>query len=75
MGLWLQEDIKCVGCGKQPHELEEYRDAALGCGYKAAWEYVVSEEGTYNSGNGHFLCTPCYIKADCPTAPNGWVAP
>lgn len=43
-------------------------------GYDSADEYVMVEEGTLNLDNGHFLCTPCYIKAGCPTAPNGWKA-
>lgn len=39
-------------------------------------EYVLAEEGTLNSENGHFLCTSCYIKAGQPSAPfPGWKCP
>jgi hypothetical protein len=38
-------------------------------------DYVRSGEGTYNHENGHFLCTPCYIKAGMPSSPRGWRAP
>lgn len=37
--------------------------------------YVIENEGTYNSANGHFLCDTCYVRAGMPTAPNGWVCP
>jgi hypothetical protein len=39
-------------------------------------EIVIATDGTYNAENGHFLCTECYIKAGCPSAPGrGWKAP
>jgi hypothetical protein len=38
-------------------------------------KYVIIEEGTYNSENGHFLCDECYIKAGQPSSPTGWVCP
>src|SRR4051812_10901440 len=64
----------CIGCNKDASEMEEYIDAALAndTGVNA---YVRAEEGTYNPENGHFLCTPCYAKAGCPTSPRGWRAP
>lgn len=64
----------CIGCGKEPHELEEYVEAATECDDSPA-RYVMTEEGTYNPKNGHFLCTPCYIKAGMPSNPRGWMAP
>ncbi len=69
------DDVVCVGCNKKPHELSEYTDVAAEWDYKNAVEYVIGEEGTFNIKNGHFLCTECYVKRGCPTAPNGWVAP
>lgn len=73
------EDIKpiCTGCNKRPHELEEYMEWDE-CGYKSADDKCQQEEGTYNTENGHFLCTPCYIAAGMPANPYpspGWVAP
>lgn len=38
-------------------------------------DFIMRNEGTYNSFNGHFLCDECYIEAGMPTAPNGWVCP
>lgn len=71
------EDLICVGCGKHPNDLAEYREAAAGEpeDYKSAADYVMREEGTLNRQNGHFLCTPCYEKAGQPSSPRGWVAP
>ena len=67
----------CVGCQKQPHEIREYFDAAAEEPefYENAADYVRKEEGTYNTKNGHFLCTDCYEKAGCPSTPKGWIAP
>jgi len=72
----LIEQLICTGCNKKPAELQEYVDA----GYEndmTAEEYVLSEEGTLNPTNGHFLCTNCYIKAEMPALPwpNQWRAP
>jgi hypothetical protein len=64
----------CVGCGKKPSELREYVDMAEEEGMTPD-EYVRREEGTYNRENGHFLCTPCYVKAGQPSSPRGWRAP
>ncbi len=81
-------DPTCCECGKQPHEIQEYIDGA------AEWneidhsvgtthtplEYMLLEEGTYNSKANHFCCTPCYIKIGMPSRNmnhplGGWVAP
>jgi hypothetical protein len=64
----------CAGCGREPNQIAEYRDAADDEGISAN-EYVRREEGTYNPDNAHFLCTECYIAAGCPTRPGGWQAP
>jgi len=65
----------CSGCGKKPNQLQEYIDAGLQNRCTPDY-YVVTDEGTYNRENGHFLCTECYLKAGCPTKPGGqWKAP
>lgn len=64
----------CLGCKKQPSELDEYVDAASDAGMTPD-DYCWKEEGTLNLENGHFLCTSCYIKAGMPSSPRGWVAP
>lgn len=65
----------CTGCNKHPDELDEFIDAVEEEEYDHPDEYVEEEEGTLNPENGHFLCTPCYVKAGMPSAPGGWVAP
>lgn len=64
----------CTRCGKRPDELEEYTGVSQEeeC---TPDEYVRAEEGTYNRENGHFLCTPCYVKEGMPSSPTGWVTP
>lgn len=69
----------CTGCNKRPEELEDFADWEDE-GYESSDDMCRQEEGTYNPENGHFLCTPCYIKAGMPanhyTGPgSGWVAP
>jgi len=66
--------IICIGCNKEPHEIEEYVDAASD-EEMTPEQYVRAEEGTFNRENGHFACTPCYIKMGMPSSPRGWVAP
>jgi len=65
---------QCQGCGKKPEEISEYTDEMTGSGLSPD-DYVKQEEGTYNSANGHFLCTSCYIKAGQPSGPRGWICP
>jgi hypothetical protein len=67
-------DIRCIGCNKKPHEIEEYVEAASDEDTTPE-QYVASEEGTFNRENGHFACTSCYIKMGMPSSPRGWVAP
>jgi hypothetical protein len=77
----------CVGCGKAPEELSEYvmeaemltnelTDPQLEIdGPMTPTKFVQQEEGTYNTENGHFACTACYIAMGQPSSPIGWVAP
>jgi hypothetical protein len=71
----------CIHCGKKPSELEEYSaDAILDPDEDredfSPDDYVWTQEGTLNKSNGHFLCTPCYIKVGQPSSATGrWVAP
>ena len=57
------KDIRCIDCGKTPGELAEYIEAAEAEGVTPE-SYVEQEEGTYNPGNGHFLCTADYIRRE-----------
>lgn len=61
------EEIKpiCIGCDKRPHQIQEYLDMAAE-DMMTPDEWVKGEEGTYNSTNGHFYCTECYVKAGSP---------
>ena len=72
----MQLEIKCIGCGKPPEEIEEYIEAAEDEATTPTL-YVQREEGTYNRENGHFACTGCYMDMGCPSKPwpEGWVAP
>ena len=56
---------KCVGCHKEPKKLSEYVSMGKSEGMTPE-QFVKSEEGTYNSRNGHFYCSPCYLKAGMP---------
>ena len=64
----------CVGCNHVPSEIQEYVELAQG-DQMTPDDFVRYEEGTYNSENGHFLCTMCYIRAGQPSSPKGWIAP
>lgn len=65
---------QCQGCMKKPNELVEYVEAAKKERISPD-AYCKREEGTYNPENGHFLCTPCYVKAGMPCTPRGWKCP
>jgi len=64
----------CIRCRKTPEQMAEYTEEARELGVTPR-EYVRMEEGTYNSSNGHFVCTPCYLAMGAPSSPKGWVAP
>jgi hypothetical protein len=70
------DDPICIGCGRRPEDLGEYIDAAHFAEVTPI-EYVINEEGTYNSLNGHFMCSPCYIVNGQPSrrAPDRWICP
>lgn len=67
-------EIKCIGCGKAPAEIDEYIEMAE-IEEISPEQYVRSEEGTFNPENGHFACTTCYIGMGMPSSPRGWKAP
>ena len=67
-------DPICTGCNKRPAELAEYVEMGK-LEDMTPDDFVRSEEGTFNRENGHFLCTPCYVRAGMPSSPTGWVAP
>ena len=69
-----EADLICIGCGKAPHEIAEYVEAARENDCSPAC-YVAAEEGTFNHVNGHFACTECYIALGMPASPGGWIAP
>lgn len=58
-------DIRCVVCNKTPAELEEYSPEMTGENLSEE-DFVRENEGTFNPANGHFYCTPDYIKAGMP---------
>lgn len=64
----------CPYCDRHPSEIEEYIEGAESID-STPDHYVATMEGTYNSENGHFACTTCYIAIGMPIAPEGWVAP
>lgn len=75
-------DPICVGCAKRPHEIEGYRIATMTDPDdkptdEQIKQYVLEEEGTLNTRNGHFLCDKCYIKNGQPSRsfPDRWVCP
>jgi len=78
-------DPTCCECGKQPHEIQEYIDGAAEMDEMSPedaphtpLDYMLLEEGTYNSKTNHFCCTTCYIKIGMPSTDivsGGWVAP
>lgn len=73
--------LTCVGCLKEPAEIEGYANAMLEDPetgerlYASADDYVWREEGTLNRRNGHFLCDMCYIAWGSPSSVGGWKAP
>lgn len=64
----MAEPIKplCTGCNKTPDQIPEYVDEARES-ETTPDAYVRTEEGTYNSANGHFLF-------ECVVWFNGWLA-
>ena len=58
--------LQCVKCGKQPHEIPEYKYAAKQEKLTPE-QYVREEKGTLNVKTGFFACTECYIAMGQPT--------
>lgn len=60
--------MQCVYCGKEPHEIPEYKYAyeAESDYYASPADFVVKEDGTYNDKTNSFCCTACYIKHGMP---------
>lgn len=71
----MSNKIKCLYCGRDVNEIQEYIDLAKIEGYLLVEECVKREEGTYN-GNGGCCCTDCYISLGQPSLPGmkGWKA-
>jgi hypothetical protein len=72
----LVQSLVCIGCNKTPEELTEYVIAAMAT-RTTPGEYVLRQEGTLNTANGHFACDRCYIEMGMPSGSgrNRWVAP
>lgn len=71
-------NLLCIGCMKPPNEIPDIVVMARAEGYQSPDAFVMAEEGTLNTANGHFLCDACYIKAGQPANPAPgprWVAP
>lgn len=60
-----QQSPRCLGCGKRPDFILEYKVAAAEL-LTTPDDYVRLEEGTYNKANNRFWCTTCYAKAGGP---------
>ena len=58
--------IHCADCQHLPHEIPEYVQAAADEGITPE-QFVIQEEGTYNSSSGRFWCTDCYFRRNCPS--------
>lgn len=59
--------ITCIGCGKRPEEIAEYKYNEEQMDPTA---YVIMEEGTFNKHEKNkFYCTECFIKAGMPLNP------
>lgn len=66
------DDPICGGCARRPNEMPDSYPLEDG---ESAKDFVLREEGTLNTQNGHFLCDECYIKNGMPSSPHGWVCP
>jgi hypothetical protein len=59
---------RCVICGRKPDEISEYvLQAMIDEGCNNALDFVMKEEGTYNSIENCFCCTDCYVLIGCPS--------
>ena len=66
--------MKCVVCGKQPSEIDEY--VVLAKQEKITPDrFVRGDEGTYNRFDDIFCCTECYCRIGMPSgvAQHDWI--
>ena len=65
----------CPGCQRFASDIPATVECAAEEGLSA--DAFAAEDGTYNKGNGHFLCDACYVDAGCPSRlfPQSWTAP
>lgn len=61
----VRSDYICIGCNREPQEINEYVRFAAEEGLTPD-EFVRRSEGTLNRFTGHFWCTACYIEAGQP---------
>ena len=59
------EDPRCARCHKTPDQIMEYQLAAADGGVTPV-QFVIDNEGTYNTENGRFWCTECYLAIGQP---------
>lgn len=60
--------IHCAECLRTPSEIPDEVALADAFGMTPD-EYIMRIEGTYNSENGLYLCTDCYMAVDMPALP------
>jgi hypothetical protein len=65
-------DIRCNGCKKRPDQIDDIRESAS-ANRMTPLDYVKVLEPTFNKGNGHFMCTDCYM--DAAITDPAWRAP
>mgnify|MGYP006949394450 CR=1 FL=1 len=59
------ETPRCARCHKTPDQILEYQLAAANEGV-TPMQFVIDSEGTYNTENGRFWCTECYLAIGQP---------
>jgi hypothetical protein len=69
----LALEVYCIGCNKEPKNIKEYKDIMKLTG--SLPDFIVRQEETFNSLNGHFVCPRCYFKCGVPNPVDGWKAP
>lgn len=56
---------RCARCHKSPDQILEYQLAAADEGVTPV-QFVIDNEGTYNTENSRFWCTECYLALGQP---------
>lgn len=54
---------RCMVCGKEPREIEQYIDAVIQCKATSPEAYVLEHESTYIPKTERFVCPGCYVQA------------